>query len=300
MQAILQRIVTIACLLLATLALVFSHFKGRTGIGILFALGLISGYAAVLALEFLTMTVVQRNDATPKPRASQVLHAWWCEVWAALRVFCWQQPFHSNRWPDHLPASSTGRRGVLLVHGFACNRGVWNRWLARFLGQGTPFIAVNLEPLFASIDAYAPIIDTAVHRLRKATGQAPIIVAHSMGGLAVRCWLAATKHDELAIQVITLGTPHHGTWLARWATAINGRQMRQGSAWLQGLVKRETRATAASYCCYYSNCDNIVFPATTAMLPNADNRLLAGVAHVQMVDNPEPWAEVQRRLDLAD
>ena len=33
------------------------------------------------------------------------------------QVFCWRQPFFSQRWPDHLPADAQGRRGVLLVHG---------------------------------------------------------------------------------------------------------------------------------------------------------------------------------------
>jgi hypothetical protein len=29
-------------------------------------------------------------------------------------------------------------------------------------------------------------------------------------------------------------------------------------------------------------------------LPGADNRHLPGMAHVHMVDQPEPWAELQR------
>jgi hypothetical protein len=41
------------------------------------------------------------------------------------------------------------------------------------------------------------------------------------------------------------------------------------------------------FTCWYSNCDNIVFPTSTAMLPGADNRLLRGAAHVQLAFVPE-------------
>jgi len=40
------------------------------------------------------------------------------------------------------------------------------------------------------------------------------------------------------------------------------------------------------FTCWYSNCDNIVFPATTAALAGAEHRLVEGVAHVQMAFDP--------------
>ena len=76
----------------------------------------------------------------------------------------------------------------------------------------------------------------------------------------------------------------------------NSRQMRQLSGWLQAMSALETAGHAARCTCFYSHCDNIVFPASTATLSGADNRHLPGVAHVHMADHPEPWAELQRRL----
>ena len=78
---------------------------------------------------------------------------------------------------------------MLFVHGFFCNRGLWNPWMRRLRAAGIPFVAVNLEPVFGSIDSYASIVEAAVRSLEQATGGAPVIVAHSMGGLAVRSWL---------------------------------------------------------------------------------------------------------------
>jgi len=34
------------------------------------------------------------------------------------------------------------------------------------------------------------------------------------------------------------------------------------------------------FVCWYSNCDNVVFPASTATLPGADNRFVPGLPHV--------------------
>jgi hypothetical protein len=75
--------------------------------------------------------------------------------------------------------------------------------------------------------------------------------------------------------------------------------MRQDSDWLAGLNKPDAFASAllsaplqgapwqTLFTCWYSNCDNIVFPASTATLAGADNRLVHGAAHVQLAFLPE-------------
>ncbi|MDP1535525.1 MAG: permease [Rubrivivax sp.] len=260
------------------------------------ALLIIFGYALVLGVEFMLLARLNRSDPAPPASARLLLSAWWGEVCSAPTVFCWRQPFRSRHWPDHLPAQAQGRRGLLLIHGFVCNRGIWNRWYARLQALGIAHVAVNLEPVFGPIDASAAIVEAAVRQLEDTTGLAPVVVAHSMGGLALRHWWALPGNAARVHHAITLGTPHHGTWLARFAFSANGRQMRRGGAWLQALAQRETPGLAAQFTCFYSHCDNIVFPASTATLAGADNRHLPGQAHVHMVDRPEPFEAVLSRL----
>jgi len=299
MLARLQRFTTLGLLALAAAWALAGWRAGHPVWALAGALFIVLGYALVLAIEFTLLHHAHGDDPAPRATPAQLLTAWLGEVRSAPLVFCWRQPFRSALWPDHLPAESNGRRGLLLVHGFVCNRGLWNPWLAKLLDAGTPFIAVNLEPVFGSVDDYIGIVGQAVQRLEQATGGAPVIVAHSMGGLAVRRWWAESGNDRRAHHVVTIGTPHRGTWLARFAMTDNGREMAQGSAWLQALSAREPADRAARFTCFYSHCDNIVFPPSTATLPGADNRHLAGVAHVHMTSRPEPWAEVQRWLDLS-
>ena len=260
------------------------------------ALLILLGYAMFLGVEFLLLASVQRGDTTPQPTARQLFGAWWAEVLTAPQVFCWRQPFRSRAEPDSLPSSAQGTRGVVLVHGFVCNRALWNPWMAKLRAAQVPFVAVNLEPLFGSIDHYVNIIEQAVRHIEKITGLPPVLVAHSMGGLAVRAWLSASAGDARVHHVITIGTPHHGTWLARFGQTANGRQMRMGSAWLKNLARQEPPQRFAKFTCCYSHCDNIVFPSTTATLPGAENIHVPGTAHVHLAFQGTAFDELERRL----
>jgi triacylglycerol lipase len=299
MLARLEQFTTLGSLLLAAVWGLWAWQAGHPGWALAGALLVLGLYALVLGFEFLVLVPrLNAGDAVPHAGFGQRLGALCGEVLHAPLVFCWRQPFRSTLHADHLPANAMGKRGVVLVHGFVCNRGLWNRWLPRLRAQGVPVVAVNLEPVFGSIERYANIVDAAVAQVQVATGLAPVVVGHSMGGLALRRWWAGlgdAAHARVH-RAITIGSPHHGTWLGRLAFSRNGQEMRQDSAWLQALQAAEPPGRYARFTCFYSHCDNIVLPASTAALPGADNRHLPGQAHMMLVDAPEPWDELQRWL----
>jgi triacylglycerol lipase len=299
MIARLQRFTTLALIFWAGLWVTWGISNGRLLWGVGAAAGMLLGYAAVLALEFVWMHRQNRDDAALRATAFQVLRAWWQEVITAPLVFCWQQPFRSERFADTPLSAAKNKTAVLLVHGLVCNRGLWNPWLHRLQDHGIPFCAVNLEPPWASIDDYANTIDSAVRRLHHATGRPVLLVAHSMGGLAIRAWLRQSGADNLVNHVITIGSPHQGTWLARFAATTNSRQMRRNSLWLNELAATEVAARRAKFTCFFSHCDNIVFPASTASLTGANNVHLSGCAHVHMARHEAIFQELWRRLGVA-
>jgi len=185
---------------------------------------------------------------------------------------------------------------VLLVHGYVCNRGFWNPWMRRLRAEGVPFVAINLEPVFGGIDDYTPLIEAAMQRLETATGQPPLLVGHSMGGLAIRAWLGAHDADARVRGVVTLGSPHHGTLLAQAAFTPNGLQMRPGSIWLRKLAASENASRRRLFLCCFGHCDNVVFPASSACLPGSEVHHLPATGHVDLVHHPWPLAEVLRRV----
>ncbi|MDQ6640583.1 MAG: alpha/beta fold hydrolase [Pseudomonadota bacterium] len=298
MLARIQQIVALSLLAMTVAIFAIGAELGSLWLGLGFLAFVLLGYAAVLALEFAWLLHSYDHDDAARPRPAQLLRAWAAEVSVAPRVFLWRQPFRSGSEPDHVPATSIGRRGVLFVHGFFCNRGLWNPWLRRLRRSDVPFVAVSLEPIFGSIDDYREIIDAGARRLAQATGLAPVIVAHSMGGLAVRAWLAADDQAPLH-RLVTIASPHAGTRLGRHGRGLNIGQMRLDSEWLAQLANRESAASRGRFVCFWSHCDNIVFPTRSATLLGADNRHLEVTPHVQMVDHPAVFEEVLRALGKA-
>jgi pimeloyl-ACP methyl ester carboxylesterase len=240
----------------------------------------------------------------PRPSGADLLRAWWGEVRVAWAVFGWHQPFAADREPD-LPGE-LGQTGVLLLHGYVCNRGLWAPWQRRLHRLGVPCTALTLEPVFGGIDRYAPAIEAAVRDMTRRPGRPPLLVGHSMGGLAARAWLASLAANaegdasERIAGVITIGTPHQGTWTARFGLSTNARQMRLGSAWLAALAVREPAGRHARFVCFFGHADNLVFPARMATLAGADNRHLAGVAHLQMVFEPAVFEAVLAGVGVAN
>ena len=100
-------------------------------------------------------------------------------------------------------------------------------------------------------------------------------------------WLGPIAALGLVAAMVTIGTPHGGTWLARFSSRPNGRQMRLVSEWLHTLSLDESHQPLPPITCWYSNCDNVVFPPSTATLPGADNRFVPGKAHVALAFQPE-------------
>ena len=253
----------------------------------LLAIGIIEG------LQFVLLYVVNRHDLTERASLAGHWVAWCGELRASVVIFNWWQPFRRHAVPNNLQPDTPARRGVVLVHGFFCNRGLWTLWTRRLKAQGRVYIAVDLEPAFGSIDDYVGIIDKAVTQVTQATGQLPLVIGHSMGGLALRAWLSqvATPQTPPAVDrvhhVITLGTPHYGTWLGAFSHTVNGSQMRLKSNWLRDLQQREESARTVKFTCFYSNCDNIVFPVSLGKLEGADNRLLQQIGHVAMVNDDQ-------------
>jgi triacylglycerol lipase len=297
MLARLQKIISISLFSAAVIWTIGFSTVGRPAWAAVGAVTILFGYTLFLAAEFVALYFVQRADVAPRPTVRQLVTAWWHEALTAPRVFLWRQPFRSAAEADHLPAATraTGR-GVVLVHGFVCNRGLWNPWMRKLRARGIPFAAVNLEPVFGSIDRYPQVIEEAVRRVEQATGHPVVLVGHSMGGVAIRAWLTRFDADARVHRVLTIASPHHGTWLARFGHTINGRQMRLNGPWLAQLALRERPERYAKFCCYFGHCDNIVFPAASGTLPGAENLHVPGTAHVHMAFHPRIFEGLLRCL----
>lgn len=228
----------------------------------------------------------------------------WGEFRATMTASSWTMPFHSfSRHVADKPAALP----VLLVHGYGCNSGYWHAMSKALAKENISHYAIDMEPVIGSIDDYVPTIHEAVERICNETGRSKIIiVAHSMGGLAARAYLRDHGRARIA-KIITLGTPHHGTGLARFGIGLNTRQMlwsvgeQEGlsSTWLRELAAREDKFAYPLIVSLYSHHDNIIAPQTSSRLDGARNIEFHGIGHVALASHPAIQAQLIREIRAA-
>jgi triacylglycerol lipase len=247
------------------------------------------GTALVLAIELTVGALVDPRH--PRSSPSRVLRVWLGETWCSLRMFAWRQPFAAGFAEPPLERDPL-RPALLLIAGYVCNRAVWKPLLDSARLAQCNVATVNIEPVFGSIDRYAAEIDTAIERLRAATGAARVtLVCHSMGGIAARAYLR--QHGDGAIdKVITLASPHHGTVFGVLGHGANARQMARGSAYLTTLAGVETIELRRRFICIATADDNLVVPRSCPLLPDAEHHVIDGVGHLALLEDPRAWALV--------
>jgi triacylglycerol lipase len=265
-------------------------------------LGVTAWLAAVTAvgLPLLTILLVAITTAI-KSRASGANALWWrsllCEYWADIRVFLLQLPW--ARAPTVMLPATTAPVGVpvVLVHGYVCNHRVWDAMAIQLRRAGHPVLAVDREPVFTSIDRYAPLVDQAVTALCRQTGSDKVVlIGHSMGGLAIRAWMRAHGSARVA-RVITLGTPHAGTRIASLTKTENGIQMGWRSTWLQELAATETASTRRLMRIALTPQDNIVYPQREQVLEGVPVTVFDGLGHLELCLHRAVIDWVLRQLD---
>lgn len=240
---------------------------------------------AIVMPLFGTFMVCVTTGLRSKAREPTVLwlRSLWGEFWASILIFLLRQPW-SRESPGVLPATSstTDQVPVVLVHGYVCNHRVWDTVARGLRSNGHTVLAVNMEPLFTSIDKYARTIEMAVMELCQQTGATQVaLVGHSMGGLAIRAWMRAHGVQRVA-RVLTLGTPHVGTQIEPNTKTPNGKQMCWQSPWLAALAASESDEVRARIRIALTPQDNIVYPQRAQVLLGVEPAIFDGIGHLQM------------------
>jgi pimeloyl-ACP methyl ester carboxylesterase len=205
-----------------------------------------------------------------------------------------QMPTAANASPAGIP--------VILVHGYICNHRVWDNMAQALRQAGHPVLAIDLEPLFTSIDDYAAVIEHAVATLLTQTDSVKVaLVGHSMGGLAIRAWLrtASANRQGQVTRIITLGTPHQGTQIVRASATLNGTQMLWHSPWLAELAHNETMTQRALMRIALTRQDQVVYPQREQVLDGAQVTEFEGLGHLELCLAPQVIDWVCQQLDPA-
>lgn len=179
---------------------------------------------------------------------------------------------------------------ILLVHGMIDNRSIFTmlrRGLVR-RGFGRVF-STNYSPLTTDVRAAAAHLAKEVEALVAETGYERIhVVGHSLGGLIARYYVTRLGGDARVHTLVTLGTPHGGTFSAYALPSHLCCQLRPDSP-----LMRELGAAVPScrtrFVAYWSDLDQMVLPQRNASLVHPDlvvrNVEMHGIGHMSLPIN---------------
>jgi predicted alpha/beta hydrolase family esterase len=180
-------------------------------------------------------------------------------------------------------------RPILLVHGIGDNRSAFSilRRTLRRRGYGR-ISTVNYSPLTSDIRTAAANLGRQVERVCQQTGYEQVfLVGHSLGGIIARYYVQCAGGDQRVHTLVTLGSPHAGTQLARLAPLPVCQQLRPNSELMRELARPSD--CRARFVAIYSDRDEVVLPNRSARLehPNLTvSRIqVHGVGHLSLLVN---------------
>jgi triacylglycerol lipase len=150
------------------------------------------------------------------------------------------------------------------------------------------------DPHGSNVD-HAEELAEALHALRAQAGSEAVdIVAHSMGGLAVRHLLLHVD-PGLVRRAVFLGTPHRGTISAYLAWGEGGLEMRPRSA----FVRSVGAPLPVPVLDVYSPVDTHVLPAWSAVMAGTE-KALVWCSHRGMVRHAGAFARIRAFLEARE
>lgn len=160
---------------------------------------------------------------------------------------------------------------ILLVHGIVSNRSVFTVLRRGLTRRGfSNVFAMNYSTVATDVRTAALRLADEVESVCAQTGFERIhVIGHSLGGLIARYYVTRLGGDERVHTLVTLGTPHEGTWAAYALPTRLMRQMRPGSGLMRELA-RPVRGCRTRFLAYWSDTDAVIVPQCSAALRHPD------------------------------
>ena len=177
---------------------------------------------------------------------------------------------------------------VLLVHGYIHNRSAFLAMSRQLKRAGFRYVdGFNYNALSEGIPQAAARLGAEVERVLGATGADRVmIVGHSMGGMVARYYVQELGGEDTVDTVVTLGSPHRGTYASYAGLGQATAQLRPGSSLLARL-EASARPGPVRWVAYWSDLDVFVTPIGNAKLDHpalqAHNVRVRNTGHLSLL-----------------
>ncbi len=195
------------------------------------------------------------------------------------------------------PGQADGFPPLIFVHGLGGNRGnfLLMSWYLRLLGRKRSY-SIHFGA-GQTVHSMTAALARFIRKVQKVTGERKVaIVAHSLGGLIVRLAMREYRLSPAVETLITLGTPHHGTYSARYANTAITRDIRPDSRLIRDLG-RQPWPRGVRGVSFWSRSDIMILPPESAALDGTVQIEMTPFTHYSYLIDPRSWAAVGRALN---
>ncbi|HVU74468.1 MAG TPA: alpha/beta fold hydrolase [Mycobacteriales bacterium] len=257
---------------------------------------------------------------TPQGIGGAAFEAAWTAAHIATYAFGATKPRDKNSEPrdvtrlDHLPPVTRGLligdveaagTPIVLVHGLLDNRSIFGPLKRQLRRRGFGKVVCHSYSVRThDVETAALRLAQAVERLCEETGFERVhVIGHSLGGLVARWYVQKMNGDARVHTLITLGSPHAGSKVARIYPTFLGKQLLPGSAIYQAL-EEPCRPIDTRFVAVWSDLDTFVVPQRNARIDhpdlNARNVFLRGAGHLSLPMNARVVREIVATLAHLD
>lgn len=214
-----------------------------------------------------------------------------CLAWSALTLLTLVASAGASSAQVRSPLSVQGPTPVLLVPGWSDGLDELVPLKDRFIAAGWPAESVAIvdfrDPVGSNRE-HAREIALAAAALRAASESSRVdIVAHSMGGLAVRYHLRHRASPMADVRrVVFLATPHFGTYSSLVAWGEGAREMYPGSDFLLTLMEGRPIPDEIDAVTIRTPLDLHILPPESAVIPGVPDLQICCPTHAGLLDDP--------------
>ena len=195
-----------------------------------------------------------------------------------------------------LAGKSDGNAPLVFVHGLAGNCGNF-RLMSAYLWLTGRKRSYSIDFKDRSISKMSDQLAQFIEQIVHVTGEPKVeIVAYSRGGVVSRLAIAKQSLESLVKTLITLGTPHSGTFPARYANTPLTRELLPNSAVFRELSKypwpKKVRGVT-----FWSKNDLLIYPPEGAAMKGTLQVDVSPFTHFSYLVSPRSWELVRRALN---
>jgi triacylglycerol lipase len=195
----------------------------------------------------------------------------------------------------------TDQNPVVLVAGYKDNASVCLRLINYLREEGFPLFPLTLSPSdgWVGLDLLSAQVAEGVEQIAQGYGSRELqfdFVGFSMGGLVLRHYLQRRDGLARANRLVTIGSPHQGTFMAYYRDRPALRQMRPGSPFLLDLNQDSQRLAQLAFTSIWTPLDLTIVPPISSVMETAQNHRVLVPYHRALITSTRVFVQVAAGL----